>query len=205
MKITLSKIGRRFNREWIFKNIDYTFESGQSYAILGINGSGKSTLLQVISGALTPSAGNIIFEKEGKLVEIEQAFQHLVLAGPYLELIEEFTLSEVLDFHFRFKERLDNLSNHDLIALLNMEGSKNKQVKYFSSGMKQRVKLVLAFCSKTPVLLLDEPTSNLDEQGVEWYLNLVNRFSTNRLLIVCSNQFHEYRFCQHQLLIANYK
>ncbi len=205
MKIKLSKIGRRFNREWIFRNIDYVFESGKSYAILGINGSGKSTLLQVISGALGQSEGDISFQIAGKEVEIDQVFQHLVLASPYLELIEEFTLTEVLDFHFEFKKRLNSLSNAELIALLGMENSKNKQLKYFSSGMKQRVKLILAFCSETPILLLDEPTSNLDEQGINWYHSLVEQFTKDRLVVVCSNQIHEYQFCHNQLLIADYK
>lgn len=205
MKITLSKIGRRFNREWIFRNIDYSFNIGKSYAILGINGSGKSTLLQVISGALGQSEGSISFRTNDKELEIDQVFQHLVLASPYLELIEEFTLNEILDFHFEFKNRLNNLSNKDLIELLNMESSKDKQLKYFSSGMKQRVKLILAFCSNTPILLLDEPTSNLDEQGINWYHSLVDKFTANRLVVVCSNQPHEYHFCQEQLLIADYK
>lgn len=205
MKITLSKIGRRFNREWIFRNINYTFETEKSYAILGINGSGKSTLLQVISGALSQSEGVISYETNGKEVEIDQVFQYLALATPYLELIEEFTLTEVLDFHFEFKTRRDKLSNNDLITLLNMESSKNKQLKYFSSGMKQRVKLILAFCADTQILLLDEPTSNLDEQGISWYNSLVAKFTSNRLVIVCSNQNHEYEFCQYRLHISDYK
>lgn len=205
MKITLSKIGRRFNREWIFRNIDYTFETGKSYAILGINGSGKSTLLQVISGALSQSEGIISYQNNDKQIEIDQVFQYLELATPYLELIEEFTLTEVLDFHFEFKTRRDNLSNKELIALLNMESSKNKQLKYFSSGMKQRVKLILAFCADTPILLLDEPTSNLDEQGINWYHSLIQKFTANRLVIVCSNQNHEYEFCQNRLHITDYK
>jgi ABC-type multidrug transport system ATPase subunit len=205
MKITLSKIGRRFNREWIFRNIDYTFETGKSYAILGINGSGKSTLLQVISGALSQSEGIISYQNNDKQIEIDQVFQYLALAAPYLELIEEFTLTEVLDFHFEFKTRRDNLSNKELIALLNMESSKNKQLKYFSSGMKQRVKLILAFCADTQILLLDEPTSNLDEQGIAWYNSLIEKFIFDRLVIVCSNQNHEYEFCQNRIHISDYK
>ena len=205
MQIILEQIGRRFNREWIFKNINYSFKSGESYAILGINGSGKSTLLQVISSSLTPSTGTLKYIVEEKEIDVENVYQHLSIAAPYLELIEEFTLLEVLDFHFSFKERLNNLNNQALIDLLNMDSSKNKQLKYFSSGMKQRVKLILAFCSDTLILLLDEPTSNLDEQGIAWYLDLVNQFSKDRILIVCSNQAHEYAFCNHQLSILDYK
>ena len=205
MKITLEKLSRRFNREWIFKDIDYTFEQEKSYAILGINGSGKSTLLQVLSGALTPSSGNLSYNFNNQNVEAEDIFNHLIIAAPYLDLIEEFTLLEVLDFHFQFKKRKQNLDNTAMIKLLNMEASQSKQLKYFSSGMKQRVKLVLAFCSDVPVLMLDEPTSNLDEQGINWYLQLIKEFTQNQLLIICSNQEHEYNFCQHQLHIKDYK
>ena len=199
MKIALDKLGRRFNREWIFKNIDYTFEQGQSYAILGINGSGKSTLLQVLSGALTPSSGSLTYTLNNQKVDAEDIYKHLIIAAPYLELIEEFTLLEVLNFHFQFKLRKQNLDNNALVKLLGMEASQNKQLKYFSSGMKQRVKLILAFCSDVPILMLDEPTANLDEQGIKWYLQLIKEFTQNQLVIICSNQEHEYSFCQYQI------
>lgn len=205
MKIALDKLGRRFNREWIFKNIDYTFEQGQSYAILGINGSGKSTLLQVLSGALTPSSGSLTYTLNNQKVDAEDIYKHLIIAAPYLELIEEFTLLEVLNFHFQFKLRKQNLDNNALVKLLGMEASQNKQLKYFSSGMKQRVKLILAFCSDVPILMLDEPTANLDEQGIKWYLQLIKEFTQNQLVIICSNQEHEYSFCQYQINIKDYK
>ncbi len=205
MKITLQNIGRRFNRDWIFRNIDYTFTSGETYAILGPNGSGKSTLLQVLNGSLSPSIGSISYALDDKLIEAEDIFKQLSLAAPYLELIEEFSLDEMTDFHFKFKPYLQGMDKESLIALLNLDGSKNKLIKYFSSGMKQRLKLALAFCSDTPMLMLDEPTSNLDTQGVDWYLNLVEKFALNRLTIICSNQEHEYSFCKHRLNISDYK
>lgn len=188
MTITLQNIGRRFNRDWIFKGVDYTFTSGESYAILGPNGSGKSTLPQVLNGSLSPSTGKIEFANEGKPVEIDTVFTHLSLAAPYLELIEEFTMSEMIDFHFKFKSFKPGIDKETVIALLNLPKSANKLIKYFSSGMKQRLKLALAFCADTPMLMLDEPTSNLDTQGVDWYLSLVQQFAEGRLTIVCSNQ-----------------
>jgi ABC-type multidrug transport system ATPase subunit len=205
MNITLQNIGRRFNLDWIFKGIDYTFNSGQAYAILGPNGSGKSTLLQVLNASLTPSVGTINFNFQDKPVEIDQVFTHLSLAAPYLELIEEFTLNEMVDFHFKFKQYKPGINKKELIGLLNLAKSENKLIRYFSSGMKQRLKLILAFCADTPMLMLDEPTSNLDNQGVDWYLNLVQQFAQDRLTIVCSNQEHEYGFCTHQLSISDYK
>ena len=205
IKITLENIGRRFNREWIFRGMDYTFISGETYAILGPNGSGKSTLLQVLNGSLSQSAGIISYFYDDKPVEVEQVFQHLSLAAPYLEVIEEFTLDEMIDFHFKFKTYKPGIAKNEVLELLNMNSSKNKPVRYFSSGMKQRLKLALAFCADTPMLMLDEPTSNLDTQGVDWYLSLVQKFSKDRLTIICSNQEHEYSFCTNRLSIADYK
>jgi ABC-type multidrug transport system ATPase subunit len=205
ISITLNQIGRRFNRDWIFRGIDHTFIQGEAYAILGPNGSGKSTLLQVLNGSLSPSAGNISYFLGDKEIEAEDVFQHLSLAAPYMELIEEFTLAEVVDFHFKFKPYKAGIDTAGIIELLNMQSSKNKAIRYFSSGMKQRLKLALAFCSDTPMLMLDEPTSNLDAQGVEWYLGLVQQFAANRLTIICSNQEHEYGFCGNILNISDYK
>jgi ABC-type multidrug transport system ATPase subunit len=205
MKITLQNIGRRFNRDWIFRNIDYTFTSGETYAVLGPNGSGKSTLLQVLNGSLVPSIGNINYSLADNPIEADAVFKQLSLAAPYLELIEEFTMDEMTDFHFKFKAYRPGMDKDGVISLLNLEGGRNKPIKYFSSGMKQRLKLALAFCSDTPMLMLDEPTSNLDTQGVDWYLGLVQQFAADRLTIICSNQLHEYSFCKHQLNITDYK
>jgi len=205
MNITLQNMGRRFNRDWIFRGVDYTFTIGESYAILGPNGSGKSTLLQVLNGSLSPSEGVISYSDNGKTIEAEKIFEHLSLAAPYLELIEEFTLAEMIDLHFKFKSYKSGMDSASVIELLAMGSSKNKLIKYFSSGMKQRLKLALAFCSDTQLLMLDEPTSNLDTQGVDWYLSLVEKFALNRLTIICSNQEHEYGFCTNRLNISDYK
>lgn len=205
MEISLDNIGRRFNREWIFRGISQTFCSDNCYAILGPNGSGKSTLLQILAGSLSPSEGTIHHGTDGRHVDPENIFRLISLAAPYLELIEEFTLSELLEFHFNFKHPAQGMSAAGLIELMQLEKARHKQLKYFSSGMKQRVKLALAICSDSPVLILDEPTSNLDKNGVEWYLSLINRFTHNRIVLIGSNQEHEYSFCQNRLLITDYK
>jgi ABC-type multidrug transport system ATPase subunit len=203
--ISLKGIGRRFNRDWIFREVDYTFIAGDSYAILGPNGSGKSTLLQVLNASLSPSVGQINYTFNGEILEADDVYKHISLAAPYLEVIEEFSLAEMIDFHFKFKAYLPGLDNDAVIELLGMQASKDKLIKYFSSGMKQRLKLALAFCADTTMLMLDEPTSNLDTQGVDWYLSLVQQYAQGRLLIICSNQGHEYNFCRHQLRITDYK
>ncbi|WP_295770105.1 ABC transporter ATP-binding protein [uncultured Mucilaginibacter sp.] len=205
LNIILNQTGRRFNRDWIFNGIDYTFSQGNSYAVLGPNGSGKSTLLQILNGSLSPSAGNVKFSFNGNDLHAEDVYQHISMAAPYLELIEDFTLTEVIDFHFKFKPYKNGMNRAAIIDLLGMKQSKHKLVRYFSSGMKQRLKLALAFCSHTAMLMLDEPTSNLDVQGIDWYLQLVKQYAGNRLIIVGSNQLQEYSFCANQLHITNYK
>jgi len=205
MEIILEDIGRRFNRDWVFQHVDYRFTSGERYAVLGPNGSGKSTLLQVLSSALTPSAGQITYQHGGKAIDADHIYQYLSIAAPYLELIEEFTLAEQIRFHFTHKAFLAGFDEQSLIDRLGLAHAKDKQLRYFSSGMMQRVKLGLACCADVPIVLLDEPTSNLDENGVAWYLQLVAQTSAERLLLVCSNQEREYSFCDHTITITDYK
>lgn len=204
MTVTLTNIGRRFNQEWIFRGIDHQFESGGKYAILGPNGSGKSTLLSIVLGSLSSSEGKITYEY-GKPVSPEEIYQYVSFAAPYVDLIEEFTLQETIDFHFQFKRLYTGVSKSDVLDLLGLAKSQDKALKYFSSGMKQRTKLALACCSNTPLLLLDEPTSNLDVQGLDWYHEIMNKFSNDRLVIVGSNQEVEYSFCNHFVRIMDYK
>ncbi|KQM78249.1 ABC transporter ATP-binding protein [Pedobacter sp. Leaf216] len=204
MKISLNNVGRRFNKEWIFRNLSTEFSSGSSYAILGPNGSGKSTLLSVLTGSLSPSEGEISFS-ESKEIPVENIYKYIGLAAPYLELVETFTLKESIDFHFKFKNFASGLDAKKLIGILGLEKAANKQIKYFSSGMKQRTKLGLACCADTPILFLDEPTSNLDVQGISWYRELIENFAKDRLTIIGSNQIQEYDFCTNQIQISDYK
>ena len=205
MKITAQNLGKKFRNEWIFRNLNYEFQSGESYTFIGANGSGKSTLLQVLSGFMPHSEGVINYESKSKSLIIDEYYKHLVVAAPYLELIEDFTLTEIIEFHIKFKPFKDNLSINDFIEFIELSKAKNKEVKFFSSGMKQRVKLGLAFWSDCEILMLDEPTSNLDVEASKWYLRNVQEYSKNRLLLLCSNQPQEYEFCRNILNIQDYK
>ena len=205
MKITTQNLGKKFRNEWIFRNLNYEFQSGESYTFIGANGSGKSTLLQVLSGFMPHSQGLINYQNSQKSLTIDDYYKHLVIAAPYLELIEDFTLTEIVEFHVKFKPFKNNLSINEFIDFIELPKAKNKEVKFFSSGMKQRVKLGLAFWSDCEILMLDEPTSNLDAEAVSWYLRNVQEYSKNRLLMLCSNQPSEYEFCKNILNIQDYK
>ncbi len=204
MNITLNNIGRRFNKEWIFKGIDYEFEHGSNYAVLGPNGSGKSTLLSILLGSLTPSEGKLGYHNPQEIA-VDNIYQYISFAAPYIDLIEEFTLQETVAFHFQFKDYAEGLNESAVLNVLGLEKSQDKALKHFSSGMKQRTKLALACCANSPILLLDEPTSNLDAQGIDWYLALIEKYGRDKMIIVGSNQAHEYGFCDKLLNISDYK
>ncbi len=205
MEVKLQQLAKRYNREWLFRSLDYTFATGQAYAITGHNGSGKSTLLQLIAGMMPPTKGSVTYSVNNQTVEAEQIFRHLTLAAPYLELIEGFTLKELLQFHFKFKPIVQGLSLRDVVQRMYLEAALNKVVGNFSSGMKQRLKLGLAFFSDCPLLLLDEPTSNLDQQGSQWYLEHVQQLVGKRTIVICSNQTAEYPFCNYVVSVPDYK
>ena len=203
MQISLSDTGKRFNRDWIFRNFSYQFNTSGTYAITGPNGSGKSTLLQVIAGAVAASEGNVTYNTGNKKVEADDMFRYLSIAAPYQELIEEMTLTEFLYFHKTFKPLVSGVSIKEIIATMHLEDAAGKQIRFYSSGMKQRVKLAQAFFSDTQVLLLDEPCTNLDENGIELYHRLINQYASNRIVIVSSNDIGEYGFCREKIFMGN--
>jgi ABC-type multidrug transport system ATPase subunit len=203
MQINVNNLGKKFNRDWIFRNLTTSFSANISYAITGANGSGKSTLLQTLAGILPPTEGALSLQYHQQIISPDEMFRYLVMATPYQELIEEFTLAETVAFHTRFKPFRKEITAQEFVNLIYLPKALHKPVKYFSSGMKQRLKLGLAFYSDTPVLLLDEPTSNLDKAGVAWYSQQIAHSLQNRIVIICSNQPYEYEFCKKILHIEN--
>ncbi|OQP46654.1 ABC transporter ATP-binding protein [Niastella populi] len=240
MKISLINAGKRFNRDWIFRNFQQEFSAGIAYAITGPNGSGKSTLLQVIGGAMIMSEGSAKYtigncetanpDESGqaekressipdahnqqsafarasadKEIHVDQAFRYISIAAPYLELIEEMTLQEFLQFHSQFKPFMPGFGIPQIIDEIGLKTATHKQIRFYSSGMKQRVKLAQAIFSNVPCVLLDEPCTNLDAAGIELYHHLVKSYCNKRLVIVSSNDEQEYKFCTEVISILDYK
>ncbi|MGE0587646.1 MAG: ATP-binding cassette domain-containing protein [Cyclobacteriaceae bacterium] len=206
MNIVTENLGKRFNREWIFKQLNYTFEQGVYYAITGPNGSGKSTLMQVLWGQVPQSQGQLNYTSSSNItIPIDECHQHLSIATPYMELIEEFTLEEMVRFHFKFKEVLNGESTDEIISRMALDHARKKQVSNFSSGMKQRLKLGLAFFSKTTALFLDEPTSNLDKKAIDWYQVNLRGVARERLVLIASNVDYEYPEEAKKLDLLDYK
>jgi ABC-type multidrug transport system ATPase subunit len=204
MKISLEHISKRFQRHWIFKDINYSFVSPGAYAVLGPNGSGKSTLLRIIAGMQASSKGKIQHFNGNNSIEPAKVYSHISFSAPGMEIVEELSFREFLEFHFSFRKPLQGLDVRKIIELTGLPNA-NKPIADYSSGMKQRVKLAQAIFSNTPVLLLDEPCSNLDQHGVDQYNNWIQQYGKGRLIIIASNDEREYHFCQELLRIEDYK
>jgi ABC-type multidrug transport system ATPase subunit len=205
MHIQLEQTGKKYNREWIFRGLSYTFTAGKKYAITGPNGSGKSTLLQTIAGSTVLSEGNIKYSTAGQELAPENAFKNLSICAPYLTLIEEMTALEFLAFHESFKSFMPGITPSTILEIIELTSAANKQIRYFSSGMKQRIKLAQAIFSEVPVLFLDEPCTNLDETGYALYQSLIQNYASHKLIIVSSNDKAEYHFCEEVIDIKKYK
>jgi ABC-type multidrug transport system ATPase subunit len=206
ISILANNLGKRFTREWIFRDLNYTFKPGTIYALNGPNGSGKSTLLQVLSGHIPPSSGELTYKsKDDKIIPAEDIYQHVSIAAPYLDLVDEFTLLESLHFHFKLKKSRLQLSVEEMIDRMYLQDSVHKHVHNFSSGMKQRLKLALAFYSECDILLLDEPGTNLDQQAFKWYLSELQAISKDTLTVIASNNPAEYPDSSQIISIADYK
>lgn len=201
MQIDLKNIGKKFGKQWIFRQVDLMFEKGKSYAILGANGSGKSTLLQVISGFIVPSEGDVNFSN-GSAIAKEKMFKEVACAAPYMEIYDELNLKETLEFQGKFKAFYCSIDE----VIEDLDLPTDKAISTFSSGMRQKVKLALALYADVPVLLLDEPTSNLDANAKKWYSEKVSELIREKLVIVCSNyQELEYSFAREHIKIENFK
>jgi len=201
MQISLAQACKRFNKEWIFKNLNFQFEAGKHYALVGNNGSGKSTLLQIIAGYSGLTKGSIDWNP----FDANTIYEQISFAAPYLELVEEFTATEQFEFQAQFKPIQKDLSTKKILELIGLKNAAHKQIRYYSSGMKQRLKLALAIFSDCPILLLDEPCSNLDKEGYALYDTLIKEYAMHKLIIVGSNDPAEYHFCKAQVNLMDYK
>lgn len=202
MNVYLNDIGKKYLKEWIIPGLSHHFSHGSSTAITGNNGSGKSTLLKLIAGITPLSKGKIEFFDHGNEISQENTYREITYCAPYQELIEELTLKELLEFHLSFRVMKGDKSANDIAEQLQLTHALNKPIFYYSSGMKQRVKLGLALLTHASVTLLDEPTTNLDKFGIDWYLNLVASVKSSRTIIVASNQPVEYEFCQNNIHLS---
>lgn len=200
MEILVQNLSKKFRQEFVIRQFNYTFLSGNSYAITGPNGSGKSTLLQLIAQFTLPNTGTV--EMSG--IDPEFVYSQLTYAAPYVELIEEYTLSEHLEILLKNNYLPASITLDILEDFIDLQPGKFKLIKNYSSGMRQKIKLGFALLSERPVLLLDEPTTNFDEQAKNWFFNRLEQ-QRHKLIIIASNEAREIEFCQEKIAIQDFK
>lgn len=206
MNIVLEGISKRYDREWILHSVDLELKTGNCYGISGRNGSGKSTLLRILSGHLSPSRGRVVFSDDrGQKLEAPEIYEQLSFVGPYIDLIEELSLDEAIRFHFQFKQLRPGIELEEIVRLMELTPHRRRPLRQFSSGMKQRVLLGLAFYSATNLLLLDEPTTTLDEIGKQWYQEQLRAHREGRLVVIASNLEEDLQQCQQLLDVGSMK
>jgi ABC-type multidrug transport system ATPase subunit len=206
LNIRLDKIGKQYNGEWIFKSVSLSFLQQHRYLIAGGNGSGKSSLLKVLCGYSMPSQGLISWGLTNRSVQDGELHKEVSVCAPFVDIFENHSVTEAIEFHFKFKNLVNGSSTKDVIACCYLKGCENKRVSELSSGMKQRLKLAISFLSDTPFLFLDEPCSNLDAQAIKWYQENLVKYKRNRLVIICSNNKEEEHFiCDKTINLEDYK
>jgi len=189
MKIEAVNLTKKYNNQLVFKDVNFVFNSGEKIAIIGNNGSGKTTFLKTLSGITIPSSGKIYYN-DGKIKK-EEIGTKISYSAPYASLIEQYTLNDFLSFYCKFRKILDKHSLDLILKKANFIKVKNKSISSFSTGMKQKLKLIIAFLTNSNVIFLDEPCSNLDEKGIHFYHYLLNKYSSKRTLIIGSNDIEK--------------
>lgn len=195
-------ISKQYNQLAVIHDFSHSFKSQTTYGIIGSNGSGKSTLLKILAGYITPQSGTLSCSIDEKKIAIEQLYRHVSFMAPYIDLIDDFTLRENMEFHFAHKKTVGP-TIEEIMALMQLPTE--KRIKDFSSGMKQKLKLTICVLSDSDILIIDEPGSFLDQTAKTYFQSILQQYNNNRLTIIASNEKNDLESCEEILNIENYK
>ena len=200
MRLSIQAVGKKFYQRWVFRGVSFDLQRGEMLALTGSNGSGKSTLLRIVAGQLKPNEGQAHYFHHERALPGAEVYKHLSWSGPYIDLYPDLNLREVFALHFRFKKcLLDDVE--EAFELLELGAHSQKPLRFYSSGMMQRCKVGLALFTDAPLLLLDEPTSNMDPQNAQNMLRLIHTYRQDRVLILASNMEREYETALHRIAL----
>ena len=207
-EIKCENLSKSYSGRTIFKDLSFNISSSQSLTVTGSNGSGKSTLIKVIANLIHSSKGNIIVKSDNMEVPRDKWFEKTGLLSPYLNLYDELTGFENLDFFYRLKAK-DRSYSHDridhVLHKVNLYEKRNELLKNYSSGMKQKLKLAFAVLHEPEILLLDEPRSNLDKAGIDMIYEVSAEQKKKGILIIATNDEDDKELCDSILSIEDYK
>jgi heme exporter protein A len=204
--IQSQNLSKLFGRRLIFKDINFSWAEKGIFGISGPNGSGKSTLVKIVAGLIAPSAGKIIHKNSDGEIIPEKLHNHIGFVSPYLVLYEEFSAWENLKIFAKIRGVDFNEKKVTFyLSQFLLESRKDDLVKTYSSGMKQRLKFIFSLMHSPEILIFDEPTSNLDEEGKKVVYNVIEDESKNSIIIIASNEERDLSFCQEKIFLENFK
>lgn len=205
-KLEIKNLSKIFGQRIIFQNINYSIHSNFVLGISGSNGSGKSTLVKIIAGVLSPTKGNVNHFVNGEKIDYEMLFNFIGFVSPYLILYEEFSAEENLKIISKIRGiKYEAEYIKELLAKMNLYSRRKDIVKTYSSGMKQRLKFIFALMHRPNLLILDEPTSNLDNEGKESVYSIIKDYSLKNIVIIASNEEQDLAHCNEILFLEKYK
>lgn len=195
--VILKNVRKNFGPLLVFDSISFELSVGDSLAITGRNGSGKSTLVKIIAGLLSQSSGEVTYQLNGKKIDKLDWFKYVGFVAPYLQIYDEFSGYENLEMLAKIRG-LKNYKDkiYEILSRVNLFSRKDDLVRGYSSGMKQRLKYALALLHEPPLLILDEPTSNLDPEGVEMVWTIAEEQKRKGILIIATNEPGELKVCE---------
>lgn len=204
--VEIENLVKFFGRRLIFNRINYSFKSGKVYGISGPNGSGKSTFVKILSCLISPTKGKVTHKNENKIIQEEKLHNYIGFVSPYLFLYDEFTAEENLIHLSKIRgNKFDNEYSKFLLEEFKLYERRNDQIKGYSSGMKQRLKFVFALLHKPALLIFDEPTSNLDNNGKDKVYEFIQNLKTEKLIIIASNEDTDLSHCEDIIELEKYK
>ncbi len=195
MEVIIQNLSKRYLYDWIIRDLSHTFAQGSVSGVNGINGSGKSTFIKMLCGFLSPSEGKILYTSDDRKISRGDIYQYMTLAAPYTDVINEYDVVEMFDFHTKFKKLRLDIDTKQFLELVKLKGNRGKQIQFYSSGMKQRLQLALALITDSKLLLLDEPTSYLDDENKAWFYDLLAAHRHDRTIIIASNDKADFELC----------
>jgi heme exporter protein A len=203
LKIIAENISKHFNRNYLFRDLNFEVGQGECLAVLGANGSGKTTLIKILCALQRPSSGKILYENENLTIKRDEIYSHIGLVSPYLELYEELTAKDNLDFFADIKglDESGRQRMREICGRFKIADKMHIRVKAYSSGMKQRLKYVLALMDSPQVLFIDEPRTNLDEEGIKTVYNLLGDYKKKGVLIIATNEKQDLVLADKRLTI----
>ncbi len=213
IELSCENLEKRFSNKLIFKNLSFRLTNSSSLVITGRNGTGKSTLIKVISNLIRESNGKKWISINDKVIDTDQHYLNIGLIAPYINLYDELTGFENLEFFNKLKFNRNNNgeeeNTHDklkyLLDKVNLYKRRNDLLKNYSSGMKQRLKLAFAILNDPLILLMDEPRTNLDEEGINVVYDIAEKQKEKGILIIATNENEDTKLCTESINIENYK